>query len=147
MLKHLQFLYNKRLEKFGKLLQEIPNDKLWNTFDDSVNSAGILAQHVAGNLHHYIGVGMGDSIYQRNRTKEFTNTGASCDELLQKINEAAAVIDDTIEALTEEDLNASFPLEFPHELTNGEMLIHLMGHLEYHSGQLDYLHKLLYVRK
>lgn len=142
MLNHIQYLFKKRLEKFVEILHQIPDDDLWNSFDDSVNSAGVLAQHVAGNLHYYIGVGMGNANYQRNREREFSNTGESRDELIRRINDAGKAVEEAITTLTESKLKASFALEFPYQLTNRAMLVHLLSHLEYHLGQLDYFCKL-----
>jgi len=98
-----------------------------------------LAQHTAGNLHHYIGRGMGNESYKRDREREFSNTSADKSALIQLLEEAQQAVETTLSEMDAATLKADCPQDFPVDLTNEELLLQLYGHLNYHLGQLNYL--------
>ena len=139
----IKAFYIRDLGQLEGEIQKIPDDLLWETYPGITNSCGVLAQHMAGNLNHYIGAGMGNTGYERERDREFTNTGISKTELIESVNETAAVIEETLDKLNMEQLGKPFPLYSSREFTVGQMLTHLYGHLSYHLGQVSYLRRIL----
>jgi len=141
MIDELNVLYRRDLDRIIDLLGKFPEDKLWSQLINNTNEAGIVFQHIAGNLAHYIGVGMGKADYTRDREKEFTNTGIGKKKLLEQLMYTREIVLQTLAVLPENKLDKSYPLDFPYPYNNRQMLIHLYGHLNYHYGQLNYLFK------
>lgn len=132
----------------NKLTEEISLFKkegnIWKTKEGITNSAGNLALHLVGNLNHFIGAELGNTGYQRNRDDEFSLKNIPQKKLLADINEIREIIKNVLPTLTPEDYKKEFPA-----LRNGEkvtikyMLLHLLTHLNYHLGQINYLRRIL----
>lgn len=132
----------------GKLEEEIrafkQEELLWKTLPGVSNSAGNLSLHLAGNLRHFIGAIMGNTGYIRDREKEFSTKDLPAADLLSAIAETKQVVKQTISNLSIEDLDKIYPAKvFDMEMTNEYFLIHLLSHLGYHLGQINYLRRIL----
>lgn len=139
----LRDLIIRDLERLESELTHISKEDLWTTVPGVVNSVGILAQHIVGNLNHFIGTALGNTEYIRNREKEFTETGISADKLIIDVNETSIMIVRVLEGLKNEELNDSYPLDIPMDYSIHKFLLHLYGHLNYHLGQVNYLRRIL----
>ncbi|WP_311136920.1 hypothetical protein [Chryseobacterium luquanense] len=54
------------------------------------------------------------------------------------------VVHSSLEKVSEEDLNKEFPIQaLGYPMTTEYFLIHLLGHLSYHLGQINYHRRLL----
>jgi uncharacterized damage-inducible protein DinB len=132
----------------AKLRTEIENysdeDDLWKTEGAITNSAGNLAQHLTGNLKHFIGAILGNSGYVRDRDAEFASKNITKDQLLRDIEQTNSVVKETIATLTDEDFAKTYPIEvFGEPMTTGYFLVHLTTHFNYHLGQINYHRRLL----
>lgn len=134
--------YQRDLDQLIDNLREIPEDELWRVPDGITNSCGVLIQHLVGNLNHYIGEGLGQTGYVRQREQEFASTEKSKDELIREVEDLKITLDDVFDAIGEGDFNASYPMELSFEASIGGFLIHLYGHLNYHLGQINYLRRI-----
>lgn len=125
------------------LAYEHEND-LWVIDGEITNSGGNLALHICGNLNHFIGATLGDTGYVRDRPAEFIDKNVPVAELAQKIGATSVVVRQTLEKMAEEDWEREFPIEMWNKShTTGEMIIHFLGHLNYHLGQINYHRRLL----
>lgn len=136
-------LFERDLQTFADNISKVPENKIWYAPDGVTNSAGILAQHIVGNLMHYIGVGLGNIDYQRDRDREFSNTGRTSDSLVTDIKKVRQLIPDILRNMTDEQLAGDYPLQIPFSFQTKEFLLHLYGHLSYHLGQVNYLRRML----
>ena len=130
----------------ARLIQELrafpDTDAIWKTAPGVTNAAGTLALHLEGNLREYIGRQLGQIDYTRDRPLEFSARGVAREELIARLEAVRNSIPAVIAALTPEQLDATYPenvLKTP--LTTRQFLIHLLGHLNYHLGQVDYLRR------
>jgi len=139
----IYFLFERDLDRLAENIEAVPEDKIWEAPHGVTNSCGVLAQHIVGNLNHFIGKGIGDTDYVRQRDREFTNTGGSKEELILDIKELKNVLTNIFENLEDDELDKEFALDFPFQATNRKILLHLYGHLNYHLGQLNYLRRIL----
>lgn len=139
----LNKLFNRDLERFIENIEATPEEMLWKVPAGVSNSAGILAQHIAGNLQHYVGKVLGDSGYARERDREFISTGISKKELVEELAKAQKVLRETLPGLRADELEEDFPEVRHLALNKREFLLHLYGHLSYHLGQLNYLRRIL----
>ncbi|OUJ74530.1 DinB family protein [Hymenobacter crusticola] len=132
----------------NKLKQEISLYKtepvIWHFEKDIANSAGNLCLHLVGNLKTYIGAELGRHSYVRNRELEFSAKDVPRAELVRGVEETIVVVNDALANLTEDDLKAEYPLLVLNQKTSTEyFLIHLVAHLSYHLGQINYHRRLL----
>lgn len=136
-------LYKRDLDRLSTEIEAVPDAFLWQVQPGIINSCGVLTQHLIGNLRHFIGAGLGDTGYERNREREFTNTELSKDVLIGQITELKKEISTVLNSLSEEEFQAQYAKPFPFEATVTEALMHLYGHLNYHLGQINYLRRMI----
>jgi hypothetical protein len=132
-----------------RLIQQLEaferNDEvLWQCAPGVTNSAGNLVIHLEGNLREYIGRQLGGIPYSRVRSEEFAPAIVPARNLLRRIEVVRQLIPDVIAALSSEQLDATYPenvLGVP--LSTQQFLMSLLGHLNYHLGQIDYARRIL----
>lgn len=146
MLAHeLAALYTRDLTRLLQELNAFPDTAtLWQTRAGISNSAGNLALHLEGNLREFIGRLLGQLPFERDRPREFSESGIEKAELIRRLGAVRDEIPAVIAAMSAEQLDADFPQVYVgRTLPNRQMLIHLEGHLSYHLGQIDYLRRVL----
>ena len=117
---------------------------IWQVQDGISNSAGNLALHLIGNLNHFIGASLGNSGYVRERDKEFSLKNIPRADVLASIDNTIAVVQQTLGKLTDEDLNKPNPYKLlPGDDSIHYFLLHLLAHLNYHLGQINYHRRLI----
>lgn len=131
-----------------KLKEEISlyNDEknIWKIEKQISNSGGNLALHLIGNLNHFIGATLGNTGYVRERDKEFSDKYVPREKILNDIDATIKVVNNALTNLSGEDFEKNFPLEKHGQIVKTDfMLLHLLAHLEYHLGQINYHRRLL----
>ncbi len=132
----------------NKLKDEInlyqDENKLWIINEEISNSAGNLCLHLLGNINHFIGTMLGKSGYVRNRDGEFASKDVSRRELITDIEKTVEVVKAALNNLKDEDFNGNFPVEKHGKIVKMDfMLLHLLTHLNYHLGQINYHRRLI----
>lgn len=118
-------------------------ENLWLKSDGINNSAGNLCLHIIGNLNNYIGAILGNTGYIRNRPLEFTEK-VTKNNLLEKIEKTQVVVFKTLESLNPDHLERIYPEDvLGYRMTTEYFIIHLLGHLNYHLGQINYHRRIL----
>jgi uncharacterized damage-inducible protein DinB len=116
---------------------------LWAVHGEISNSAGNLCLHLIGNLNHFIGATLGQTGYVRERDLEFSQKNVPRTDLLEAIDRVIPVVKETVGKLTPGELGKIFPLEKHGQVITTEyMLLHLLTHLNYHVGQINYHRRL-----
>ncbi|WP_299715205.1 DUF1572 family protein [uncultured Tenacibaculum sp.] len=119
-------------------------ENIWKLDKTITNSAGNLSLHLIGNLHTFIGKELGNTNYVRNRELEFSQKNVSRNTLINSINETKEMIKTSLLFLTDDGLKNDYPiLKFAKKTSNEYMLVHLIKHLTYHLGQINYHRRLL----
>ncbi|MFT3679507.1 MAG: DUF1572 family protein [Ferruginibacter sp.] len=141
----LTAIYNRDLNKLKAEIEQYRDEKnLWRTEKNIANAAGNLCLHLVGNLNHFIGAILGNTGYTRNRELEFSQKDISKEELILLIEGTIKVINDTLAGLNKDNLDADYPvIVFEKKMTTEYFLIHLLAHLSYHLGQINYHRRLL----
>lgn len=122
--------------------------QIWEVLDGTSNSGGNLALHLMGNLNTYFGKNLGNTGYVRNREAEFACNNIPKEILLKSIEEVNQVISKVLSTITDEQMKAIYPENvLGYEMTTEYFLIHLHGHLTYHTGQINYHRRGLVNRK
>ena len=139
--------------------------QLWVTLPGTGNSGGNLCLHLLGNLQHYIGALLGGSGDIRNRPEEFSQKNIPLSEINKTIDHTIEVVTKTICSLSPEKLNGIYPekvldktftpeflkalqalspgKEPDNSFTTEYFLLHLLAHLNYHLGQINYHRRFL----
>lgn len=126
-------------------LEAYPGESdMWRLAPGIANSAGTLALHLAGNLQHFIGVVFGRTSYRRDRAAEFSRRDVSRAELVAQIEAAIVAVERGLAQVSDAALAAEYPERVAgYAVTTGEWLAHLVAHLGYHLGQIDYHRRLV----
>lgn len=145
IIESLKSLYNRDLNKLKLEIESYKSEEsIWKIDKNISNSTGNLCLHLVGNLSTYIGAELGNSGYVRHRDLEFSLKDIPKAELLEKLESLIKIINSTLEKLSDEDLKKDYPTEaLGYKMTTGYFLIHLLSHLDYHLGQINYHRRLL----
>lgn len=138
-------LFNRDL---NKLIEEIKaykkEENLWLVSHHVSNSAGNLSLHIIGNLNHFIGSVLGNSGYIRQRDLEFSQKDVPVSEIIEQIESTMIIVENTLSKLTENDLQEEYRRNpFESYMNTEYFLTHLLTHLTYHLGQINYHRRLL----
>lgn len=144
-MKELSALYQRDLDKLAQEIELYPSDDLlWQALPGIINPGGNLAIHLCGNLREFVGRQLGGFPYQRNRPYEFSATGLSKSELLDEIRTTRQVVQDTLTQFDPARLSDTYPQEvFGYPMSVHYFLLHLLAHLSYHLGQVNYHRRIL----
>ncbi len=144
-MKELAAVFEKDLKKLREeVLMYDSEDLLFAKAEGISNSGGNLSMHLCGNLQHFIGAVLGNSGYIRNRPEEFEGR-FSREKIISEIDQTRAVVEKTVSNLEETDLSKIYPLKVfgNEEMSVRFFLFHLLGHLGYHLGQINYHRRLI----
>lgn len=120
------------------------HDILWIKEGSINNSAGNLALHIAGAVHHFIGAVLGSNGFVRDRDKEFSATSTTTEEIILQLNNAKKIVQEVLHSTDDEDLFKEFPAKIMgNTMRTDYFLIHLVSHVNYHLGQINYHRRIL----
>ncbi len=141
----LKSLFTRDLNKLKSEIESYQDEaNLWKIDKNILNSSGNLCLHLVGNLNHFVGAILGNSRYVRNRDLEFSLKDIPRKELIEKVEDTLSTIISTLNHFSKEDLEKEYPIEpLGYAMTTEYFLIHLLGHLDYHLGQINYHRRLL----
>lgn len=141
----LAALFRRDLTRLIQQLEAFTSDQiLWQCAPGVTNSAGNLVLHLEGNLREFIGRQLGGIPYTRVRSDEFGQAALPARDLITRMESVRQLIPDVLAALSDQQLETTYPedvLSVP--LSTQQFLMSLLGHLNYHLGQIDYLRRIL----
>jgi len=131
-----------------KLIEEVNlfknEEDLWRITGSVKNSCGNLVLHVIGGMNYLIGTTLAHTKYVRNREQEFIQKNVKRTELISQLEALIIIINQTLNALTTEQMEAEYPIFFDKPKTSVTyVLVQLLAHLNYHLGQVNYLRRIL----
>lgn len=141
----LKQLFNRDLDKLKTEIRLYQDEStLWKTENSINNSGGNLCLHLIGNLKNYIGNGLADIKYIRQREFEFSAKYVDRERLVEEINNTIQIVNQGLSRITDKQLIEDFPIIIWEKETGMAFtLIHLHAHLNYHLGQINYHRRLL----
>lgn len=140
----LEFFERELLKVKEELNLYASETAIWEIRPGIANSAGNLCLHLVGNLQHFIGAVLGNTGYIRERDAEFATKGVPRATLLASIDDTIAVIKNALSPFKEADFDQTYPLEKHGQVVSMRyMLLHLLTHLNYHLGQINYHRRLI----
>ncbi|MHA7843114.1 MAG: DinB family protein [Winogradskyella sp.] len=140
-------LFDRDLEKLKQEIEAYKAEEdLWIVTNEISNSAGNLCLHLIGNLNHFIGAILGNTGYIRQRDLEFSQTNIPKSKMIGDIDNALVMVKDVLGKLTVHNLQEQYELKvFGEAMSTEFFLTHLLTHLAYHLGQINYHRRLLSV--
>lgn len=136
----LAVLFGRDLRKLKTEINTYTKESLlWKNLPGITNTGGNLCLHLLGNLQHYIGAVLGGSGYIRNRPLEFSSKDVPLSELNRQLDLVIELVPATIRKISGSAMNEYYPEKvFDYDMTTGYFLVHLLAHLGYHLGQINY---------
>ena len=138
-------LYQRDIEKLITEIDLFKNEEnLWKATGSIRNSSGNLVLHIIGGLSFHIGATLANTNYIRHRDREFIIKGTPRKLLTDQLRALISLIKETILSMSKERLNEPHPKFFDKEnATISYVLTQLLLHLNYHTGQVNYLRRAL----
>jgi hypothetical protein len=133
-------IFDRDLAVLEREVSLYPGDAgLWKPVEGQPTLGGNLALHLAGNLRHFLGAVLDGSGFKRDRDGEFSARGLSRDAVIAEIRLARSDVAMALAKLDPALLDKPFPEAIRgHTLPTRMVLVHLITHLSFHLGQLDY---------
>lgn len=138
-------IFDREIDRLSSEIEQYKDEAtLWKVTENISNCAGNLCLHLIGNLNHFIGNIIGNTGYIRQRDAEFNTKDVPKETLLAEITKVKGVVITALTNLPEEKLQENYPIEKDGIIPSYElMLLHLLWHLSYHVGQINYHRRLL----
>lgn len=147
-LEYIRHILTRDIDAVGQEVAATPDRDLWRTLPGIHNSVGTIAVHLCGNLRHFIGQEIGNDGYQRQREAEFAGTPWPREALMAEIEHTRFAVDAVLGQLDPDRLGEPMPNPPPHHAGRsiGFFLLQLSCHLSRHTGQANYLRRMLAVQ-
>jgi uncharacterized damage-inducible protein DinB len=131
------------ISRIKKCLSMIDDSQLWYRHNDHVNSIGNLILHLEGNARQWIVSGLGKKPDARKRSEEFVpDRNLSKHQLIMLLEQLEIDMKPIINHQTEESLTEVKKVQVFEE-TGLSVLIHVIEHFSYHTGQITLITKQL----
>ncbi|MGH7639265.1 MAG: DinB family protein [Gemmatimonadaceae bacterium] len=136
----VELLIARELRAVRREIEAYPDDaSVWRAVPGLPNTAGTLALHVAGNLRHFVGAIVGGDGYVRDRDAEFARRDVPRSELLTGLDAAMAAVQRALISVDDAVFRRPYPeLIAKRKVSGADFMVHLVAHLAYHLGQIDY---------
>lgn len=135
--------FNEYLGKIEAAFERLSEEQVWQRPNDASNSMGNQVLHLCGNIGQYAIASLGQREDIRERDLEFaTDGGLSKAALLEKLRSTINEANGIFEQLDEAELLRKRHVQAYH-YTGLEVLIHVLEHFSYHTGQIVFWAKQL----
>jgi uncharacterized damage-inducible protein DinB len=129
--------------KIEQCLLGLEEEEIWLRPNENSNSIGNLILHLQGNITQYIISSLNQQEDRRERDNEFTTTeGYSKDDLIKMLSSLIAEVKIIIKKLTDKDLLKVRSVQ-GFQLSGLAIVLHVVEHYSYHTGQIVFWTKLL----
>lgn len=129
-----------------KLIADLPVEALnWRPVegedDHATNSLSVMAIHVAGAEHYWIGEVVGGLPATRNRDQEFVTQVESVEPLLERLDAVAAESRSVLEKVTAADLEKTYQVR-QFTCSGRWSILHVIDHTALHLGHMQITYQL-----
>lgn len=138
-----QRLFEESIPRLLRCLDMLSEDQIWWRPNARSNSAGNLVLHLEGNARQWILSGLCGQPDTRKRAAEFEARGAYKRAALKtRLLQLQDELDKALQQVAPEDLEAVRDVQIYRE-SGLSILIHVIEHFAYHTGQVAYITKML----
>lgn len=136
-------IFQESIPRIKKCLNILSDEEIWQWANSHTPSIGNLVVHLCGNVRQWIGTGLGKLPDDRIRDREFEETSkVSKDELVQLLNDLQTDIEEVLDKLSKDTWTQPISVQGFNE-TGLSVLVHVIEHFSYHTGQIAYYTKVL----
>ena len=136
--------FHRQIGLFHEFVSTLDESILWSVPEGWTNSAGVLARHLAGNVHHFVGAKVLATGYVRDREAEFRAPPVEKAVLLRGLEDSRKLLEDADKAVSESDWKAPFTTPDGRSYDSLALfLVAMASHASYHLGQASVLSRLL----
>lgn len=137
------FRIEENTPKIKKCLNEMSDEEIWKRPNPSCNSIGNMILHLCGNITQYIISSLGGAEDKRQRDKEFSSDGGyNRVELFKKLASTVAQATEIVSKINPDQMLTRHSVQ-GFDLSTIGIVIHVVEHYSYHTGQIIYWTKLL----
>jgi len=134
--------YNANAARVRELATPLTYAQFWQKPFPFGNSFGHLVLHLTGNLNYYVGAQIAHTGYVRERPREFNDpTAASKEGILERFDEAVAMVVRAIEGQSTEDWCKEYSALGTDLKNRLGIVLQCAAHMQHHIGQMVYLAK------
>lgn len=135
--------FNENTDKVLHCLNQLSEEEVWQRPNKASNSVGNQVLHLCGNITQYAVSSLGQREDFRDRDREFSATGGIDKSTLEeKLLETVQVAIATFEKLPEAELMRVRSVQ-GFDYTGIAVMMHVVEHYSYHTGQIAFWTKLL----
>ena len=135
--------FEENTPKIEKCLAELTEDELWHRPNASSNSTGNIILHLCGNITQYVLSSLGNTEDKRERDKEFSSTRVlQKAELIDKLKTTVSAAVKIMRSLNDDDMLQKHSVQ-GFDLSAIGIIIHVVEHYSYHTGQIIFWTKLI----
>ena len=136
-------VFDESYERIFICLNLLTQEQVWYSPNQHTNSIGNLIVHLIGNARQWFVGSFGNKKTTRKRSEEFIpNQNISRNTLKKMLTELKSEMLPILNELNEYDLDKSSDVQVYNE-KGIEILIHVIEHFSYHTGQIALLTKLI----
>jgi uncharacterized damage-inducible protein DinB len=136
-------VFNESYERIYKCLSLINEKDVWRSPNESIPSIGNLVIHLCGNARQWILSGLGDREDNRRREEEFIkHPNIKKSELVFLLENLKVNLKQTLEDLDDDSMERMYRIQGFH-VSGFSVLVHVLEHFSYHTGQITTLTKWL----
>lgn len=137
-----QRIYTESYSRIFKCLSLLDDEMLWKKFSPQVPSVGNLILHLCGNARQWILSGLGDQADNRLRDKEFeVHQNIKKTDLIFLMENLRVNLNQCLREMPESRLAQIHQIQGFRE-SGFSVIIHVIEHFSYHTGQITTLTKL-----
>lgn len=134
-------VFNESYERIYKCLSMIEEKNLWTSPNKTIPTIGNLILHLCGNARQWVLSGLGDRVDNRDRDQEFVlHPKIKKAELVFLLENLKVNLKQTLEELDSSSIDKIYKIQ-GFEVTGFSVLIHVIEHFSYHTGQITLLTK------
>lgn len=122
--------------RIAKCLDELSEQEVWHRPNEASNSVGNLILHLCGNIRQYAISSLGELPDTRTRDAEFQAEGGfNKEELLKLLTDTIKIAEVIIQTTDDESLLQKREVQC-YNLSGVGIIIHVVEHYSYHTGQI-----------
>jgi len=136
-------VFDESFERINTCLNLLSQEQIWFSPNENTNSIGNLVLHLIGNANQWIIGSFENKEVNRKRSEEFIpGQDLKKEDLNKRLMELKSKMLPLIEGLSETDLIETYNVQVYNE-KGINILIHVIEHFSYHTGQIVFLTKLI----
>ncbi len=136
-------VFNESYERIYKCLSMIDEKDLWRSPNEGIPSIGNMILHLCGNARQWILSGIGGRPDNRDRDQEFIiQSKIKKSELVFLLENLKVNLRQTIREMDPKTIDKKYLIQ-GFDVTGFSVLVHVIEHFSYHTGQITTLTKWL----